>query len=234
MTTDASSATGGVCVHLTNAADPSAGRVTAHCPPGLVSNKATGGQILRRVVAAINETLATITAAPGEAGRTGEPATTPPFWSIDFALLRTQKRWLSSLREAHPEAEGLLALLDSIQDHATDLGGMPEATVFGYELADHDHWKSVVDAAAEAFTFDSERAEHVALATDAAGRWTRVIGCYATLARALAGEPEDPETRDTVPVVVTRTPSLDEYTVRVGEAIVARIGGTAQQRAEGL
>jgi len=47
---------------------------------------------------------------------------------IDWALLRTQKEWLTAL--SAPEAEGLLNLLDHIQDTAV-ANGVPTEVVFG-------------------------------------------------------------------------------------------------------
>ena len=61
---------------------------------------------------------------------TGRPV---PRWigNIDWALLRRQKTWLEfqPLQYAD-EAEGLLALLDSLQDYAVDDLGLPAAQVF--------------------------------------------------------------------------------------------------------
>jgi hypothetical protein len=53
-----------------------------------------------------------------------------PIWvrRMDWALLRKQKAWLAS--QQTEEAEGLLALLDSLQDFAVGEWGVPEGRVF--------------------------------------------------------------------------------------------------------
>ncbi len=50
--------------------------------------------------------------------------------AIDWTLLNQQKRWLLEQASTSDEAAGLLHLLDSIQDAAVDLAGVPEAVVF--------------------------------------------------------------------------------------------------------
>ncbi|MCY2989345.1 MAG: hypothetical protein NTY19_15930 [Planctomycetota bacterium] len=70
---------------------------------------------------------------------TGRPV---PRWigNIDWALLRRQKTWLEfqPLQYAD-EAEGLLALLDSLQDYAVDDLGLPAAQVFpGHNVPSDD------------------------------------------------------------------------------------------------
>lgn len=59
--------------------------------------------------------------------------------SIDWAALRRQKSWLAAQRT--DQAEGLLSLLDGLQDLAVDSYGVPEATVFamrpGVAMAEH-------------------------------------------------------------------------------------------------
>jgi len=47
---------------------------------------------------------------------------------LDFALLKKQKAWI--LEHKTPEAEGILDLIDAIQDHAVDVEGLPETEVF--------------------------------------------------------------------------------------------------------
>lgn len=50
---------------------------------------------------------------------------------IDFDLLRKQKLELLALASHNPElVEGLLALIDTIQDWAVDHEGVPETMVF--------------------------------------------------------------------------------------------------------
>lgn len=49
---------------------------------------------------------------------------------IDWALLRKQKMWLLQ-QNAYPEAQGLLALVDAIQDYAVDEMFIDESEVFG-------------------------------------------------------------------------------------------------------
>ncbi len=59
-------------------------------------------------------------------------ATPLPKWlaKMDWALLRQQKEWLASQTSTHPDqAEGLLSLLDALQDHAIDELGLPEDVV---------------------------------------------------------------------------------------------------------
>ena len=64
-------------------------------------------------------------------------ATEKLFRKIDWKLLRAQKRWLleakrKAKRKCEVEVcEGLLALLDAIQDCAVDDLNIPEAKVFG-------------------------------------------------------------------------------------------------------
>jgi hypothetical protein len=48
---------------------------------------------------------------------------------IDWRLLRQQKEWL--MNHNSPEANGLLHLLDAIQDEAVDQFGFTEREVFG-------------------------------------------------------------------------------------------------------
>ncbi len=50
---------------------------------------------------------------------------------IDWAALRRQKQWLVGQAATSPEADGLLHLLDAIQDAAVDRAGLAAATVFG-------------------------------------------------------------------------------------------------------
>jgi len=58
--------------------------------------------------------------------------------AIDWPLLQQQKQLLVELRagqtvtaEQEESIEGILNLLDSIQDQAVDSGDVPEAVVFG-------------------------------------------------------------------------------------------------------
>ncbi len=51
--------------------------------------------------------------------------------NIDWTELRKQKAWL--LAQPGPEAEGLVNLLDALQDEAVG-SGVPENTVFGEEV----------------------------------------------------------------------------------------------------
>jgi hypothetical protein len=48
---------------------------------------------------------------------------------MDWPLLRAQKFWL--LKQRSLVADGLLHLVDAIQDAAVDVYGLPEAEVFG-------------------------------------------------------------------------------------------------------
>lgn len=54
---------------------------------------------------------------------------------LDWALLRQQKDWLSGFRtgEDSEYAEGLINLLDYLQDRAVDTGQATELEVFGIE-----------------------------------------------------------------------------------------------------
>lgn len=60
---------------------------------------------------------------------------------IDWDLLREQKRWLLNLRpceqcglvEGNDEVEGLLSLIDSLQDFAVDRLGKLEVEVFDFD-----------------------------------------------------------------------------------------------------
>lgn len=58
------------------------------------------------------------------------------FHQINYPLLREQKSTLLDVIDAQDEEEivtrleGLLSLLDAIQDHAVDTLGLPEASVF--------------------------------------------------------------------------------------------------------
>ena len=49
--------------------------------------------------------------------------------SIDWSLLRSQKQWL--LAQDSPYADGLIALLDTLQDNAVDDGIATAEEVFG-------------------------------------------------------------------------------------------------------
>lgn len=49
---------------------------------------------------------------------------------MDWPLLRSQKRWLVEQAAYSEEAEGLLNLIDRIQDQAVDVCGVPEDEVF--------------------------------------------------------------------------------------------------------
>lgn len=49
--------------------------------------------------------------------------------SIDWALLRKQKSWL--LQQNSEEAQGLLALVDAVQDYAVDEMFIDQSMVFG-------------------------------------------------------------------------------------------------------
>jgi len=50
--------------------------------------------------------------------------------SLDLEFLQVQKRWLIKHRE-EPEADGLLGLLDAIQDQIHETGQAGEWEVFG-------------------------------------------------------------------------------------------------------
>jgi hypothetical protein len=59
-------------------------------------------------------------------------ATQLPKWAaqMDWVMLRQQKQWLADLASGHPDqAEGLLSLLDALQDYAVDELGLPEEVV---------------------------------------------------------------------------------------------------------
>lgn len=51
--------------------------------------------------------------------------------NIDWAMLREQKQWLMSQDHAH--ADGLLMLIDQLQDYAVDNYLVQEEEVFGKE-----------------------------------------------------------------------------------------------------
>ena len=55
------------------------------------------------------------------------------FESIDWELLRERKSALLKIVDDHPALEGLLTLVDSVQDYAVDELGMPETVVFQFE-----------------------------------------------------------------------------------------------------
>lgn len=50
--------------------------------------------------------------------------------SLDLEFLQVQKRWLIKHRE-EPEADGLLGLLDAMQDQIHETGQAGEREVFG-------------------------------------------------------------------------------------------------------
>ena len=50
---------------------------------------------------------------------------------IDWNALRKQKYALLELVDKHPELEGLLGLIDAVQDQAVDDNGLNEKLVFG-------------------------------------------------------------------------------------------------------
>jgi hypothetical protein len=50
---------------------------------------------------------------------------------IDWNALRKQKSALLELVDKHPELEGLLGLIDAVQDQAVDDNGLNEKLVFG-------------------------------------------------------------------------------------------------------
>ena len=52
-------------------------------------------------------------------------------FSIDWALLRRQKSWLLQQDPDCAEAQGLLALVDAVQDYAVDEMFIDESFVFG-------------------------------------------------------------------------------------------------------
>jgi len=49
---------------------------------------------------------------------------------IDWELLADQKQWLVEQAEHWNEAEGLLNVIDTLQDWAVDVAGVSEETVF--------------------------------------------------------------------------------------------------------
>lgn len=51
--------------------------------------------------------------------------------NIDWALLRRQKSWLLQQDSDCAEAQGLLALVDAVQDYAVDEMFIDESDVFG-------------------------------------------------------------------------------------------------------
>jgi len=54
---------------------------------------------------------------------------------IDWELLRRQKEWLMNYTDdSHEEIDGLIQLLDSLQDLAIESGEFSEETVFGTRL----------------------------------------------------------------------------------------------------
>lgn len=54
---------------------------------------------------------------------------------IDWALLRQQKEWLVNYTDDdHAEIDGLINLLDTLQDLAVESGEFSEETVFGPRL----------------------------------------------------------------------------------------------------
>lgn len=60
-----------------------------------------------------------------------------PQANIDWKELRNQKAWL--IAQDENAAEGLLSLLDAIQDHAVDAGVVSDEVVFGPKDADDYH-----------------------------------------------------------------------------------------------
>ena len=54
--------------------------------------------------------------------------------NIDWAELRKQKVAFIELWDKHPELEGLLSLIDAVQDQAVDDNGLSEKEVFGEEF----------------------------------------------------------------------------------------------------
>lgn len=57
------------------------------------------------------------------------------FENMDWAMLRAQKLWLCE-HAGNDAAEGLLCLLDNLQDEAV-VSGIDEEVVFGKSLAEH-------------------------------------------------------------------------------------------------
>lgn len=61
------------------------------------------------------------------------------FDNIDYTALRTQKNLLLSLSETLPDRydretiDGLIHLIDGLQDYAVDVLGIPEIHVFDFE-----------------------------------------------------------------------------------------------------
>lgn len=60
-------------------------------------------------------------------------------FGVDFELLRQQKQWLLSVRpdEKYPLVDGVIHLIDTIQDQAV-AQGVSEAEVFGKEYGHAD------------------------------------------------------------------------------------------------
>ncbi len=54
------------------------------------------------------------------------------FKRIDWKLLREQKSYLLNLSETSPsdDLDGVVTLIDDLQDYAVDMLGFPEDTVF--------------------------------------------------------------------------------------------------------
>jgi hypothetical protein len=55
---------------------------------------------------------------------------------IDWDLLSSQKQWLAQQAEHSDEAEGLLNVIDTLQDWAVDVAGLSEEEVFGEKVDD--------------------------------------------------------------------------------------------------
>ena len=56
------------------------------------------------------------------------------FANMDWLLLREQKRHLLSLQDKTGAVQGVVHLLDAIQDAAVEDGIASEETVFGFEV----------------------------------------------------------------------------------------------------
>lgn len=59
------------------------------------------------------------------------------FNSIDWSLLRAQKLWL--LEQNCEHADGLVHIIDAIQDQAVSNGIASELEVFGFNYGENDH-----------------------------------------------------------------------------------------------
>jgi hypothetical protein len=104
-------------------ADPEYSALLAHAH---VSDD--GGKTIAQLAVAPTVTSAQL-AEDNEPRPSGRAILASPYPGVDWDILRAQKLWL--LSQTGPEAEGLVSMLDDIQDSAVESGEANEIEVFG-------------------------------------------------------------------------------------------------------